>query len=451
MPYTVDNPPDRVKDLPPYAIEIWVNAFNSALDQYEDEEKANKVAWAAVKTKYKKENGKWIRRTAKEKMKKYKKFVYPVYASDFEFSDNDLKTEIQVLPVGNWKHPVYGNINISEKDLNDFIKNFESGVRRDIPITEGHSVGEEELPAVGWFKKLVNKGRDGLWAVVEWTEEGRDLLKRKAYKYFSPEFYDSYEDPETHKKHSNVLVGGALTNRPYFKGLQAVVLSELIFNDMSLEEIIKKEIEELTDEEKSFLKEHKDELEEEQKEKFKTLFEEKEEDDDEEEEKKIEKEEEKKKEDEEDDDEEEEKKGSEKMVQLSENTLKTLQKNASEGVKAMSILRRKKAEETVNKFVFSEANKGGPLLPKAKNKALDFILSLNSKQRESFKEILGSIPKAKLFSELGEAEGISVKASEKVQALAEKLMEKNDKLDLRQAYEQVFAENPELAEEAEQE
>jgi hypothetical protein len=29
-----------------------------------------------------------------------------------------------------------------------------------------------ELPAIGWFKELIDHGVSGLYAVVEWTDEG---------------------------------------------------------------------------------------------------------------------------------------------------------------------------------------------------------------------------------------------------------------------------------------
>ncbi len=64
--------PDRVKDnLPAHAQEIYMEAYNSAWDQYKDpedrrednsrEETAHSVAWAAVKHKYEKDekSGKW--------------------------------------------------------------------------------------------------------------------------------------------------------------------------------------------------------------------------------------------------------------------------------------------------------------------------------------------------------------------------------------------------------
>jgi len=69
MPYTVENPPDAIKDLPKHAIEIWVSAYNAAFKLYKgDEGKSAGTAWAAVKTKYRKdeETGKWVAKEAKE-------------------------------------------------------------------------------------------------------------------------------------------------------------------------------------------------------------------------------------------------------------------------------------------------------------------------------------------------------------------------------------------------
>ena len=64
--------PDSVTDnVPKHAQEIYQAAFNSAWDEYKDEddrrgdasreETAHRVAWAAVKQKYEKgEDGKWV-------------------------------------------------------------------------------------------------------------------------------------------------------------------------------------------------------------------------------------------------------------------------------------------------------------------------------------------------------------------------------------------------------
>lgn len=62
MPYQkTSDLPDSVKDhLPKHAQEIFLAAFNSATEEYDEEETAFKVAWSAVKNKYEKgEDGNW--------------------------------------------------------------------------------------------------------------------------------------------------------------------------------------------------------------------------------------------------------------------------------------------------------------------------------------------------------------------------------------------------------
>jgi len=67
MPYTLATIPDWVKKMPKRAQEIWVNAFNAAVKQYDDEETAFKIAIAAVKNKYKQnERGEWILKEIEE-------------------------------------------------------------------------------------------------------------------------------------------------------------------------------------------------------------------------------------------------------------------------------------------------------------------------------------------------------------------------------------------------
>ncbi|NHM31270.1 ChaB family protein [Neobacillus terrae] len=63
MPYkSTENLPESVREhLPDHAKEIFKEAFNAATEEYHDEETAFKVAWSAVKKKYKKgEDGEWV-------------------------------------------------------------------------------------------------------------------------------------------------------------------------------------------------------------------------------------------------------------------------------------------------------------------------------------------------------------------------------------------------------
>lgn len=74
MPYDrLSDLPDNVRNnLPKHAQEIYREAYNSAWDQYSDpddrrgddsrEETAHKVAWAAVKNEYRKnDDGDWVK------------------------------------------------------------------------------------------------------------------------------------------------------------------------------------------------------------------------------------------------------------------------------------------------------------------------------------------------------------------------------------------------------
>ncbi|MFB2836405.1 ChaB family protein [Floridanema evergladense] len=62
MPYQqIADLPDSVRNhLPKHAQEIFLAAFNSATEEYDEEETAFKVAWSAVKHQYEKgADGDW--------------------------------------------------------------------------------------------------------------------------------------------------------------------------------------------------------------------------------------------------------------------------------------------------------------------------------------------------------------------------------------------------------
>jgi cation transport regulator len=63
MPYaTIDDLPPGVRNnLPEHAQEIFLAAFNNAWDEYGgDEARAFRVAWAAVKQRYRKRGDRWV-------------------------------------------------------------------------------------------------------------------------------------------------------------------------------------------------------------------------------------------------------------------------------------------------------------------------------------------------------------------------------------------------------
>jgi len=377
-----------------------------------------------------------------------------------KFSD-DNKSEIQILKKGEWNHPYYGQVKIDDQTIKEMMTNFKKDIRAHskkagLPVDEEHFSSKG---AVGWMKKLINRGSEGLFAVVEWNSKGRQAIEDNIYKFFSPEFYFKFEDPETRRMHNNVLIGGALTNRPYFKGLNPVVLSEDIIikekNRMfKLSELVTKDIASLSDDEKKFITSKFSELSTGQKVIFDELKPEKTE------EKKEEKtEEEIKKEADDkktaDDKLEADKKAKEKeegvtanegKISMSETEVKKLKEDAALGVKASEDLRKMSIEKEVGKLLFSDSNKEGKLPATANNdnKIVDFVMSLSEEMSVKFYEIVNSLPSAKIFGEIGEAsygenvsdvkkpKGASDESFE-LDVKAREIMKSNDKMTYEEA------------------
>lgn len=395
--------------------------------------------------------------------------------------------ELQVLKPGQWDHPAYGMVEITPEIQQEFADNFKRDLRAHsstigLPIDEEHY---SDRGATGWIKDLINKGNEGLFAIVEWNVKGRELIKNAIYRFFSPEFYFQYEDPEDRRLYNNVLVGGALTNRPYFKGLNPVVLSEnIIHKHMDLKEIVKKVFADLSDGEKSFITSHFSELTEDELTKFSELFKEgdvckladgsdgvlspdkdgkmvcmsakdaaakkasekdaadkkaKEEAD-----KKKEEEEAAKKKAEEDAAAAEAAKNNGNNLGMSESKIKELQKQAEDGIKASEKLKKIEMSDKIDGFIYSETNlEKGKLPVSLKDKVSEFAMSLNESQMTKFFEIIEGMPSAKLFSELGESalaandgsvapKGVD-EYSFNLDKKAKELMKANDKLTYQSA------------------
>jgi hypothetical protein len=319
---------------------------------------------------------------------------------------------------------------------------------------------------------VYDRGVNGLWAFVEWTEDGKKLLADGAFKYFSPEFYEEYRDPETGEKRNHVLVGGALTNRPYFKELEPVAASENAvfafsepaimnqFSDpMDLKTILAKKAEELSADEKAFVREHKAELDADQQSAFASVLNDAPagETDEEKAAREAKEAEDKAAADKAAADAAEaERQASEKskgkVITMSEAEVNALKKAANDGAMAFAEVEKMKLEKAVEKMVFSETNKAGRILPKQKNAVADFMLSLSEKQRDQFTSIVNNLPKAdaSIFNEIGDggAAAVSAKgiaAEVKTAALAE-VKASEGALEYADAVQKVFAEKPELKE-----
>lgn len=225
MPWSVKNPPRPAKNWSAAAKRVCVSAANSTLKRGGSDTDAIRACIGAVKRAHPEAIGK----------QNSDNFADAHIVQFFALPTLTLKEEngryssrIPVLPEGKFKHPWYGDLDFTAPVLRAAKRNFENKVLGvDIAVDEGHDRGK----ALGWFR-TVHYGKSeiggqehiGLFADVEWTDAGRALLERDVYRYFSAEV-GSFTGPDG-KTIKNVLFGGGLTNRPFFKQMPAVKFGE---------------------------------------------------------------------------------------------------------------------------------------------------------------------------------------------------------------------------------
>ena len=416
-------------------------------------------------------------------------------------NDNDgkLPTEIQVLPKGEWLTVPYGPMSIDENVFEQMVANFDSNVRKRVPIDVDHDGGK----AAGWIKKLINKADEGLWAAVKWTSYGEGLLRDQLYALFSPEWSFDYLDPEKSTHHGAVLIAGSLTNRPLFKELKPLVAndgakghnsSKLTSNstivlllgseeqkNMTIAEILAKKPADRTDEEVKQLNEATD-LSDEQKSQLET---EKAEADaaaaqaqadadkakaDAEAAAQAEKEKVEKEADAEAKTASEkgdkdavvaalQKKGmtaddaSKEADNMIAKAKETVTITASELAKYQALEKESvklAAEKSVEKYF--TANEGKvQLLPAVKGELVELVLSCNETQKASLIKILETLPSVQIAGEAGKAGQENMKAYDQLKAKVEELMAANDKLSRAEAWKLARDKNADLAKQVDSE
>lgn len=137
---------------------------------------------------------------------------------------------IKAAPLASFDHPVYGEVNITEDVVNVMLDNFRNKVYgQDIPITYEHfgMDSAKGRKAAGWVQDIAVRD-DGMYWFVSFTEEAAKEIAADEWRYFSPEWYDVWQNPETGTLYTYVVNGGALTNTPFFKGMQPLNFSELV-------------------------------------------------------------------------------------------------------------------------------------------------------------------------------------------------------------------------------
>jgi hypothetical protein len=163
----------------------------------------------------------------------------PIKLGENQFVPKD----VQVLRVGSFKHPKYGEFEITRPLLAEMKANFENKVRGiDVAFDYFH---ESDKEASAWVNSLeLREDGDELWASVNWTPKAEKKLAERELRYFSPDFAFQWTDPESGTSFNNVLFGGGLTNRPFVKEMKAIVANEKQGENMTELEKLQKQLEE---------------------------------------------------------------------------------------------------------------------------------------------------------------------------------------------------------------
>lgn len=140
----------------------------------------------------------------------------------------DAPQRIPLLPVpGTYNHPVYGDIDLTPSRIARFVTNHNDRIYQQyIPIDAEH---ETKLSgALGYIGDMTIEDDGSVSAAVEWTPRGEALVRAGGFRYMSPEWYDVWAAPDTGSAYQDVLIGAAVTTRPYFKdrSLPRLVASE---------------------------------------------------------------------------------------------------------------------------------------------------------------------------------------------------------------------------------
>ena len=146
MPYkSIEELPEKIrKVLPKKAQELFLRVFNKAYEKY-DEATAFKVAWAVIKKKYIKKNGKWVLKSKVEikKVKAKSEFADEKVFVDFVLTTPDLDSDREVF----------------HKSFLDFIGTKLSGLKGDLEHSNLFDI--PEIPK-DWVAKIIeSKPIDG--------------------------------------------------------------------------------------------------------------------------------------------------------------------------------------------------------------------------------------------------------------------------------------------------
>ncbi len=147
----------------------------------------------------------------------------------------------QLLPKGKFKHPIFGELNFTEEKFDNAIKNFKAGVpKKSIGINFNHNIHGSIPTAAGWFVSL-EKNDKFLDAKFDFTDEAAQMIRDKKFKFVSAEVTENFTDNQG-GKHGFTVVGAGVTNTPFMTQQNPIMMFSADGSLSEFTEPIKKKI-----------------------------------------------------------------------------------------------------------------------------------------------------------------------------------------------------------------
>jgi len=249
---SIEQIPDHVKEFDVEAQERWMLIFNETfyeateegLSEEEAEEKAMAKAnefLAELEGAEEEEPEEEPEEEGGEEMvagggggsKKKKKKTWMSFPLDaLSLQAGDASSWIQLAKTGEFKHWSGKKLDLSREMFESFSANLTAAggevpvnlLHPDLRATQGQTVPATDFRAVGRIVEL-RFDEDKLEARVVWTDEGRDLVRSGSFRHISPEIALKYRTDDG-RQIGPTLVGAALTNRPFLRGMAALAATQ---------------------------------------------------------------------------------------------------------------------------------------------------------------------------------------------------------------------------------
>jgi hypothetical protein len=150
------------------------------------------------------------------------------FQTEYLLSDEGT-SRVMVFPIGKFKTGKYPKLDLSRAKAESVVDNFRNKVLGATePFIDSSGRHDESSPAAAWVKNVEiapYKNGEAVFADVEWTSKGRELVRDKQYRYLSP-VLAPHVIPETGEKVGPVLRSMSLTNTPVLRMMPEVMAAE---------------------------------------------------------------------------------------------------------------------------------------------------------------------------------------------------------------------------------